>query len=123
MDSTEIGPGGRIKGLIPGESVQIAMIQAIGNDAPEAAFCKNSGAPDRQIGHADALGNLSPKTGDLPRKFNAGAARGKSNARLNADRCTDRTNSLEPRLKHRLDELALERNIVSKPPISWAGPG
>jgi hypothetical protein len=48
-------------------------------------------------------------------------AEGKVNAKLNADRCRERVNNLELRLKTRLDELALERNIISKPPAILGG--
>jgi hypothetical protein len=48
-------------------------------------------------------------------------AEGKVNAKLNADRCRERVNSLELRLKNRLDELALEKNIISKPPVILGG--
>jgi hypothetical protein len=48
-------------------------------------------------------------------------AEGKINARLNADRCRERVTNLELRLKNRLDELALERNIISKPPAILGG--
>jgi hypothetical protein len=44
------------------------------------------------------------------------AAQGKTNAQLNADRFKERVNELERRLRLRLDELAQERNIISKPP-------
>jgi superfamily II DNA or RNA helicase len=46
---------------------------------------------------------------------------GKVNAKLNADRFKERVSTLEQRLKLRLEELALERNIVSKPPIVLGG--
>jgi superfamily II DNA or RNA helicase len=49
------------------------------------------------------------------------AAQGKTNARLNADRAIERVNNLELRLKQRLAELALERNIISKPPVILGG--
>jgi len=49
------------------------------------------------------------------------AAQGKVNARLNADRFRERVNDLERRLKLRLEELAQERNIVSKPPTVLGG--
>jgi hypothetical protein len=53
--------------------------------------------------------------------FSGQAAGGKPNARLNADRAVERVNNLEKRLKVRLDELALERNTVSKPPLILGG--
>jgi superfamily II DNA or RNA helicase len=46
---------------------------------------------------------------------------GKVNAKLNADRFKERVSTLEQRLKFRLEELALERNIVSKPPTILGG--
>jgi hypothetical protein len=46
---------------------------------------------------------------------------GKANAKLNADRFKERVSTLEQRLKLRLEELALERNIVSRPPIVLGG--
>jgi hypothetical protein len=75
MNFTEIRPGERIKGLIPGESVQIITTQAFDNDAFETAFRKNDGSLGQQIVYADALGTLSPETDDLPQKFDADAAR------------------------------------------------
>jgi hypothetical protein len=49
------------------------------------------------------------------------AVQGKPNARLNADKFRERVNSLESRRNQRLAELALERNIVSKPPTVLGG--
>jgi hypothetical protein len=49
------------------------------------------------------------------------AAQGKTNAQLNADRFKERVNELERRLRLRLDELAQERNIISKPPTVLGG--
>jgi len=49
------------------------------------------------------------------------AVQGKVNARLNADKFRERVNNLEMRLNQRLAELALERNIVSKPPTVLGG--
>ncbi|MCL1790893.1 MAG: SNF2-related protein [Peptococcaceae bacterium] len=49
------------------------------------------------------------------------AAQGKTNARLNADRFKERVYDLERRLRLRLEELAQERNIVSKPPTVLGG--
>jgi hypothetical protein len=49
------------------------------------------------------------------------AAQGKPNARLNADKFRERVNTLEIRRNQRLAELALERNIVSKPPTVLGG--
>jgi len=48
-------------------------------------------------------------------------ARGKPDARLNAGKFKERVANLEARLKHRLEELALERNIISKPPAVLGG--
>jgi hypothetical protein len=48
-------------------------------------------------------------------------AQGKPNAKLNADRFMERVSTLEQRLKQRLEELALERNISSKPPTVLGG--
>jgi hypothetical protein len=48
-------------------------------------------------------------------------ARGKPNARLNAERFQERVNDLELRQKQRLEELALERNIVPRPPVVLGG--
>jgi superfamily II DNA or RNA helicase len=74
MNFAEVKPGDRIKGLIPGESVQIITTQAIGNDALELVFRKNDSSLSQQIVYADALGALSPETDDLPWKFDADAA-------------------------------------------------
>jgi superfamily II DNA or RNA helicase len=49
------------------------------------------------------------------------AAQGKTNAQLNADRFKERVNDLERRLRLRLEELAQERNIVSRPPTVLGG--
>jgi len=46
---------------------------------------------------------------------------GKPNARLNAEKFQERVTNLEVRLKRRLEELALERNIISKPPTVLGG--
>ncbi|MHB9291031.1 putative RNA polymerase-associated protein RapA [Hollandina sp. SP2] len=48
-------------------------------------------------------------------------AQGKTNARLNAERFQERVKDLELRQKRRLEELALERNIVPKPPVVLGG--
>jgi superfamily II DNA or RNA helicase len=48
-------------------------------------------------------------------------AQGKLNARLNAERFQERVDSLELRQKQRLEELALERNIVPRPPVVVGG--
>jgi hypothetical protein len=49
------------------------------------------------------------------------AANGAVNARLNADRCKERVDNLEQRLKQRLEDLVLERTITSKPPTVLGG--
>jgi superfamily II DNA or RNA helicase len=49
------------------------------------------------------------------------AAQGKTNAQINADRFKERVNELERRLSLRLEELAQERNTVSKPPTVLGG--
>ena len=49
------------------------------------------------------------------------AVQGKPNARLNADRFRERVTNLEIRRNQRLAELALERNIISKPPAVLGG--
>jgi hypothetical protein len=48
-------------------------------------------------------------------------AQGKPNARLNAERFQERANKLEVQQKKRLEELALERNIVPRPPTVLGG--
>jgi len=48
-------------------------------------------------------------------------AQGKANARLNAEKFQERVANLEVRLKRRLEELAIERNIISKPPTVLGG--
>jgi len=48
-------------------------------------------------------------------------AQGKTNAKLNADRFRERVYDLERRLRLRLEELAQERNIVSKPSTVLGG--
>jgi hypothetical protein len=53
--------------------------------------------------------------------FSDKIAEGKTNAKLNADRCRERVNNLESRLKNRLDELTLEKNSISKPPMVLGG--
>jgi len=49
------------------------------------------------------------------------AVQEKPNARLNADRFRERVNDLVIRRNQRLAELALERNIISKPPAVLGG--
>ena len=49
------------------------------------------------------------------------AAQGKTNAQLNADRFKERVYDLERRLRLRLEELAQEKSIVSKPPTILGG--
>ncbi len=48
-------------------------------------------------------------------------AQGKPNAQLNADRFKERVHELERRLNRRLEELAQEKNIISKPPTILGG--
>lgn len=48
-------------------------------------------------------------------------AQGKPNAQLNADRFKERVHELERRLNRRLEELAQEKGIVSKPPTVLGG--
>jgi superfamily II DNA or RNA helicase len=74
MNATEIKPGDRLKGLIPGELVHIITTQVIGDDALEAVFRKNDGSLGQQIVYADVLATLSPETDDLPWQFDADAA-------------------------------------------------
>ena len=65
--------GDRIKGLIPGESVQIITTQPIGDDAVEIVFRKNDGSMGNQLLYADGLAALSTETDALPWKFDADA--------------------------------------------------
>ena len=74
MDFSSVKPGIRLKGLIPGEAVQIITTQAIGDDALELIFRKNDGSLGQQLVYADAVDSLSLETDELPWKFDADAA-------------------------------------------------
>ena len=73
MNIQTIKSGDHIKGLVPGESVQIINIQSIGDDVIEAYYRKNDGSLGQQLLYADTINNLSVETEELPWKFNADA--------------------------------------------------
>jgi len=74
MNFQAIKPGDRLKGLIPGETIQIITTQSVGNDAIEVYYRKNDGSLGQQLLYADSLNNLSIETEKLPWKFDADAA-------------------------------------------------
>jgi len=74
MDFQSIKPGDRLKGLIPGEAIQIITTQPVGDDAIEVYYRKNDSSLGQQLLYADSLSNLSIETEKLPWKFDANAA-------------------------------------------------
>jgi hypothetical protein len=74
MNLSSAKPGIRLKGLTPGEAVQIITTQAIGDNALELVFRKKDGSLGQQLIYADVLDSMSLETGELPWKFDADAA-------------------------------------------------
>jgi len=74
MNFQTIKPGDRLKGLIPGETIQIITTQSVGNDAIEVYYRKNDGSLGQQLLYSDSFSNLSIETEKLPWKFDADAA-------------------------------------------------
>lgn len=97
-----------VKNLIPSHFKEVKERRASYVDKVEAEVKNRLSA---EIGYWDKQAGI---ISDM-------AVEGKVNARLNADRLRERVNNLTKRLKDRLAELALERNIVSKPPALLGG--
>jgi len=74
MNFQTIKPGDRLRGLIPGETIQIISTQAVGDDAIEVYYRKNDGSLGQQLLYADAITSLSIETDKIPWKFDADAA-------------------------------------------------
>ena len=74
MDFQTIKPGEHLKGLIPGESVQIISIQTLGDEAIEVYYRKNDGSLGQQLLYIHDLVNLSIDNDELPWVFDADAA-------------------------------------------------
>jgi superfamily II DNA or RNA helicase len=74
MNFQTIKPGDRLKGLIPGETIQIITTHPVGDDAIEVYYRKNDGALGQQLLYSDSFSNLSIETEKLPWKFDADAA-------------------------------------------------
>ncbi|GBU26706.1 RNA helicase [Treponema sp. R8-4-B8] len=74
MNYQTIKQGDRLKGLIPGETIQIITTQSVGDDAIEVYYRKNDGSLGQQLLYADSFSNLSIETEKLPWKFDANAA-------------------------------------------------
>ncbi|MDR1785944.1 MAG: DEAD/DEAH box helicase, partial [Spirochaetaceae bacterium] len=70
----DIKTGARLKGILPGETIQVVSAQPFGEEAIDLVYRKNDGSLGQQLLYADALSSISIEVDELPWKFDADAA-------------------------------------------------
>jgi hypothetical protein len=75
MIFSSLKPGIRLKGLLPGEVVQIITTESIGDDALDIVFRKRDGSLGQMLIYRGDTDRLSIEADELPWKFDADAAR------------------------------------------------